>query len=64
MALGRKLKRLRERRGLAQRTLASRAGLPVSYVGRVEAGEITSPTVATRRKLAEALGVPITALLD
>ncbi len=64
MALGRKLRRLRELRGLPQETLARRAGLPHTYVARIERGEITSPRVETRRKLAKILGVPITELLD
>ncbi len=64
MALGKKLRRVRESHRMSQRELARRAGLPYNYVARIEAGRIASPTVATRRKLAKALGAEITELLD
>ena len=58
------MKRLRKRVGLNQRDLSRRAGLPYTYVARIEGGEIASPTIETRRKLAKVLRVPITELLD
>jgi transcriptional regulator with XRE-family HTH domain len=64
MALGKKLRRLREQRDLPQETVARRAGLPHTYVARIERGEITSPRVETRRKLARVLGIPVAELLD
>ena len=64
MALGKKLKRVRERVGLSQEEVSRRAGLPFNYVNRIEAGAIASPTIETRRKLAKVLRVPITELLE
>ena len=64
MALGKKLKRIRERAGMSQEDLSRRAGLPHTYVNRIEAGAIVSPKIETRRKLAKVLRVPITELLD
>ena len=64
MALGRKLKQLRERAGLTQEDLSRQAGLPYTYVARIERGEIESPRIETRRKLAKVLRVSITQLLD
>ncbi len=64
MALGRKLRKMRERVGMPQRVLSRRAGLPDNYVARIEAGAVGSPKIETRRKLAKALRVPMTELLD
>lgn len=64
MALGAKLRRLRKAKGLSQEELARRSGLLQVYIARIEAGQIVSPRIETRRKLAKALVVPITELLD
>ena len=64
MALGKKLKRVRERVGMTQEELSRRAGLPYNYVARIERGELASPRIETRRKLAKVLRVPITELLE
>jgi transcriptional regulator with XRE-family HTH domain len=64
VALGKKLTRVRERVGLSQVELSRRAGLPYNYVARIEAGAVVSPKIETRRKLAKALRVPITEILD
>ena len=58
------MKKVRARVRMSQEELSRRAGLPYNYVARIEMGAIASPTIETRRKLAKALGVPITQLLD
>lgn len=62
--LGPKLRRLRRRRKLSQEALAQRLGVKREYVARIELGAIKSPRIETRRRLANALGVPITELLE
>ncbi len=64
MPLGRKLRRLRHQRKLSQEALARRLGVTREYVAQIELGAIKSPRIETRRRLAKALGVPITELLD
>src|SRR3970282_1532273 len=56
--LGQRVKTLRERRGLSLRALAARSGVSINAISRIERGE-TSPTVASLRRLAAALGQPI-----
>jgi len=60
---GRKLKALRERRGVSQAELAERAGLSREYVNKLEAGKY-DPTLGTLGCLAKALGVKERAFLD
>ena len=48
----------REYRGLSQRALAARAGLNFAYLSQIETG-VRKGTVATKRKLAETLGVDL-----
>lgn len=62
--LGPKLRRIRRRRKLSQEALARRLGVKREYVARIELGAIKSPRIETRRRLAKALGVPITELLE
>ena len=58
------LKRLRKERGLTQLELAKTAGVAQGYVSALEAGQKNNPSVAVMRKLAKALSVPISKLLD
>jgi DNA-binding XRE family transcriptional regulator len=58
------LKRLRKRRGWTQPVLARKAGLAEVSIARLECGMRTDPRISTLRKLAKALKVPITTLLD
>jgi len=59
---GRRLKALREARGVSQAALAERAGLTREYVNKLEAGKY-DPTLGTLGRLAKALGVTERALL-
>jgi transcriptional regulator with XRE-family HTH domain len=58
-----KLKALREENRLSQATLAKKAKITREYVNRLEAGRY-DPTVGVLQRLAKALGVSVTALLE
>ena len=60
---GARMRALRESRGLSQERLAPVCGLHRTYVGAVERGERNLSLVNICR-IAEALGVPRTALLE
>jgi transcriptional regulator with XRE-family HTH domain len=59
-----KVQRLRTKRGWTQEQLAKKARVHLTTIGRIEAGMRKDPDLTTRKKLAKALGVPITELLD
>jgi DNA-binding XRE family transcriptional regulator/mannose-6-phosphate isomerase-like protein (cupin superfamily) len=54
------LRELREAHGISMRALATRSGLSANALSMIERGK-TSPSVSTLYKLADALGVSITA---
>ncbi len=58
--VGQRLRVLREERGISMRALARRSGLSANALSMIERG-LTSPSVSTLNKLANALEVPITA---
>lgn len=55
-----RLRELREGRGISMRQLAAQSGLSANALSMIERGK-TSPSVSTLYKLADALGVSITA---
>lgn len=57
------LKRLRGAAGLDAKTLSRKAHLNETYVRDLEAGRVKSPTVDKLRALADALRVPLSAML-
>ena len=61
--MGAKIKRFREAKGLSQAALGQRARISREYVNRLEAGRY-DPTVGVLQRLAKALGVPVTELLQ
>ena len=61
--LGMTLKRLREAKGLSQDALARKASITREYVNKLEAGRY-DPTVGVLKRLAKALGVRVTQLLE
>ena len=61
--VGDKVKRLRDKRALTQGELAGKAGLTVAALSRIERNN-AEPRPTTRRKLAEALGVNPSELLE
>jgi len=62
--IGRVLKRLREAKGFSQAVLAKKSGVAQGYISQMEAGEKTNPGIETLKKIAKALSVPVTALLE
>lgn len=61
--MGTSVKRLREAKGLSQAVVAARANIAREYLNRLEAGR-HDPTVGTLTRIAKALGVPVTRLLE
>jgi putative transcriptional regulator len=61
--IGTKLKAIREAKGMSQGALAQKAKITREYVNRLEAGRY-DPTIGVLQRLAKALGVPVTALLE
>ena len=62
LTIGRKLRELREQRSLTQQEMAGRAGVPRTYISRIEnARLLPGPTMLQR--IAEALAVEILDLL-
>jgi transcriptional regulator with XRE-family HTH domain len=59
--IGRRLRMLREERQISMRALARASGLSANALSMIERG-LTSPSVSTLSKLANALEIPITAL--
>jgi len=58
--VGSRLRELREMRGTSMRALATKSGLSANALSMIERGK-TSPSVSTLYKLADALGISITA---
>ena len=58
-----RLKALREKRQLSQEALARKAGISRTYLARLETAR-QDPTLSTLEKLAKALGVKVTRLLE
>jgi len=63
VAFGRNVRRVRASLGLSQEGLAGRADIHRTYIGGIERGE-RNPTLTMIHRLAEALGVPPTELLE
>ncbi len=63
VAFGKAIRRLRESLGFSQEALADRADIHRTYIGGIERGE-RNPTLTMIHRLADALGVPPTRLLE
>ena len=61
--LGMKLKEVREARGMKQDAVAKKALITREYLSRLEAGRY-DPTVGVLQRLAKALHVKVTELLE
>lgn len=57
------IRALRKERELGLRELAKSAKMPAGYLAELEAGKKKNPSLSVLRKLAKALGVPVTELL-
>jgi DNA-binding XRE family transcriptional regulator len=62
--LGEVVRRLRTERGLTQVELAMAASITQSYLAQLEGGERENPSLDVLKRLANALGVPPTELLE
>lgn len=61
--LGRAVRILRERAGLGPSQLAERAGISISWLGRIESGD-HDPSWGDMRRVARGLGVSMEALAE
>jgi len=61
MSIGRAILRARQEQNLTQGQVGQRAGLATSYISRIENDRI-QPTMPTLSRVADALGVPVSAL--
>lgn len=57
------IKTLRTQRGLTQAQVARKAGVTKNYITMLERGERKNPSLDIMKKIARALGVPLTELL-
>ena len=57
------LKALRKEKGLTQMGLAKKAIVTQTYIAKIESGAKGNPSLDTLKRLAKALGVPVTELL-
>jgi transcriptional regulator with XRE-family HTH domain len=62
--IGRVLKTTREAKGLTQLELAKRAKVTNVYLSQLEQGRKKNPSLAVLTRIAKALGVPVTELLE
>ncbi|MBD3754700.1 MAG: helix-turn-helix transcriptional regulator [Gammaproteobacteria bacterium] len=60
---GKQLRALREERGWSQEEFADRSGLHRTYVSAVERG-VRNPTLSVLERLAKALGIKLSELLE
>jgi transcriptional regulator with XRE-family HTH domain len=58
------LRTLRERKSMSQLGLAKASGVAQGYISSLESGGKKNPGIETLKKLARALGVPVTELLE
>ncbi|WP_298767343.1 helix-turn-helix transcriptional regulator [uncultured Polaribacter sp.] len=63
LAIGRRIKKLREQRDIPQQDLAAKCNLEKSNLSRLEAGG-TNPTIYTLQRIADNLGVSLTEIVN
>ncbi len=59
-----KLREIRHQNGLTQKELACRSGVSQPYINELENGKKVNPSIIILGKLANALGVTVSELLD
>ena len=62
-ALGSRVRRIRQERGLTLKQIESRVGVSATHISEIERGN-TSPTIGALEKIADALGVLPSYLID
>ena len=63
MSVGKKIKKIRENKGLTQSELANKCGILYQTIGKYER-DVLNPKIETIKKIAKALGVDYIELLD
>ena len=58
------IRQLRERREMTQDQLSKRARITKPYLSQLESGARKNPSLPVLKRLARALGVPVTELLE
>ena len=58
------IRNLREQQNMTQEQLAKRTGVTQGYIAQLESGLRKNPSLPLLKKLARALGVPMTELLE
>jgi transcriptional regulator with XRE-family HTH domain len=61
--LSRVIKQLREAKEMSQQALANKVGVTAAYITMLETEKRKSPSLPVLKRLAKALGVPVTELL-
>ncbi|WP_404988210.1 helix-turn-helix domain-containing protein [Clostridium culturomicium] len=64
MSIGEFLRSLREKNELTLKELSEKSGVGPSTISDIETGTSTNPRMATLKKLANTLGVPVNAFFD
>ncbi len=62
--IGKRVRQLREAKGLTQEALAAKSGLHRVYLAQLEIGRNQNPQLETLQRLAKALGVSLAELLE
>ncbi len=62
--IGKRLKALREQKGLTQIELARKAKIDQSYLARLESGDRSNPSLEKIQRLARALKVTVAKLVE
>ena len=62
--IGMALRRIREAKGVSQLELAKKAKVAQGYISALEAGEKKNPGINVLKRLAKALGMAVTDLLE
>jgi len=62
--LGTVIRKLREEQRMTQEQLARKSSVTQGYIAKLELGMKKNPSLPTIKKLARALGVPVTELLE
>ncbi len=62
--LSKNLETIRRKKGFTRKTLSIKSGISTSTIGLIEWGMSENPKIATLKKLADALGVTVSDLID
>ena len=58
------VRRLREQQDMTQEQLAKKCAVTQGYIAQLEAGDKKNPSLDVLKRIAKALGVPVTELLE